>query len=232
MRNILLGFTKLQRESIDTGLCVACGACATVCPEQLIKMKDGPIAPEPYRRTWWDRSFFCRMCAAACPAARVPMGQLETMIFGRKRHQSQPEKTLGVFQECYMARTKVKAIDEQAVAGGVLTTLLTYALESGLIDAAVVAGFDEERPWIAVPKVANTPKELAAAAGSKYQPHPQILGLREAVDKGFKKVYALDGGGHRIPDPAPTGGAFGRCGQHEVSGQAFHQVRRDVRGGD
>jgi coenzyme F420 hydrogenase subunit beta len=188
MRNILLGFTKLQRESIDTGLCVACGACATVCPEQLIKMKDGPIAPEPYRRTWWDRSFFCRMCAAACPAARVPMGQLETMIFGRKRHQSQPEKTLGVFQECYMARTKVKAIDEQAVAGGVLTTLLTYALESGLIDAAVVAGFDEERPWIAVPKVANTPEELAAAAGSKYQPHPQILGLREAVDKGFKKV--------------------------------------------
>jgi coenzyme F420 hydrogenase subunit beta len=188
MRNRLWGFAKLQRESIDAGLCVACGACAAVCPEELIQLQDGPIAPEPYRRTWWDRSFLCQACAAACPAAHVPMPQLEMMVFGRRRLQSQPEKSLGVFQEFYMARTKVEAIDRHAVAGGVLTTVLTYALDAGLIDAAVVADFDVDRPWIAVPKVATTPEEIAAAAGSKYQPHPQILGFKEAVDRGYKKI--------------------------------------------
>jgi coenzyme F420 hydrogenase subunit beta len=188
MLNRLLGFTKLRRESIDTGLCVACGACAAFCPEQFIKMKDGAIAPEPYHDSWWDRSFLCQMCAAVCPAAHVPMPELEMMVFGRKRIQSQPEKTLGVFQEFYMARTKVKAVDEHAVAGGVISTLLGYALESGIIDAAVVADFDEKRPWIAVPKVATTLEEIAAAGGSKYQPHPQILGFREAVDRGFSKI--------------------------------------------
>lgn len=45
MDNRLLGFTKLRRKSINTGLCVACGACAAVCPEGLIEMRDGPIAP-------------------------------------------------------------------------------------------------------------------------------------------------------------------------------------------
>lgn len=188
MDNRLLGFTKLRRKSINTGLCVACGACAAVCPEGLIEMRDGPIAPEPHRRTWWDRSFLCQKCSAACPAAFVPMKQLELMLFGRKRLQDQPEKTIGVFQEFYMARTQVPAIDEQAVAGGVATTLLTYALQTGLIDAAVVAGFDDKRPWRAVAKVASTPEELAAAAGSKYQPHPQILGLREAVRQGYQRI--------------------------------------------
>jgi len=116
------------------------------------------------------------------------MPNLERFVFGRTRETHPPEDSLGVFQACYTARTMHADIDACAVAGGVATSLLAYSLETGLADCAVVAGFEEQRPWVAEAKVVTSREGLIAAAGSKYQPHAHLLGLRQAVDAGYRRI--------------------------------------------
>ena len=62
------------------------------------------------------------------------------------------------------------------------------ALAEGLIDGAVLAGFDPDIPYEAKAFVATSREEILACAGSKYQPHPQLLGIREAVERGLTRI--------------------------------------------
>ncbi|MDR0900655.1 MAG: coenzyme F420 hydrogenase subunit beta [Methanobrevibacter sp.] len=95
---------------------------------------------------------------------------------------------LGTYKEAISARATDKAIQNVAQDGGIVTALLSYALEEKIIEGAVVAGPGEEE-WKPEPLVAMTPEELISAAGTKYTFSPNVWMLKEAVRQyGLEKV--------------------------------------------
>jgi coenzyme F420 hydrogenase subunit beta len=75
--------------------------------------------------------------------------------------------------------------------GGVVTALLCYALEKGVIDGALVAG-KGDLPWMPKPTIATTKEEIIAAAGTKYTINPVVSVLKDAVrEHGLEKVAVV-----------------------------------------
>lgn len=93
---------------------------------------------------------------------------------------------LGKYKTVVSARSTDKEILRGAQDGGIVTTLLAYALEEGIIDGAIVAGPGSE-PWKPEPMVAMTKADLMAARGTKYNISPNVKLVKEAT-----RSYGLD----------------------------------------
>lgn len=181
------GFRLLQRECINTGLCYECGLCAAVCPEKAIEIKMYEWGRNP-ELTGKCSDTSCTKCYDVCAAKVVPLAAMEKRFFGRNRNMDTYEKFGGVCRFVGTGCTTDPEIRKIGVSGGVATSVMIYALEKGLIDGCVLAGWDPEKPWIAKAYVATSKKDVISCAGSKYQPHPQLLGIREAYEMGLKKI--------------------------------------------
>jgi coenzyme F420 hydrogenase subunit beta len=95
---------------------------------------------------------------------------------------------LGTYKEAVSARATDKQIQKVSQDGGIVTALLSYALEEGIIEGAVVAGPTEEL-WKPEPLVAMTSEEIISAAGTKYTFSPNVAALKKAVRQyGLEKV--------------------------------------------
>ncbi|MEM4699680.1 MAG: Coenzyme F420 hydrogenase/dehydrogenase, beta subunit C-terminal domain [Candidatus Nezhaarchaeales archaeon] len=168
-------FATLVTEVIRPGLCTSCGGCVAACPVDALVM-DGE------RPKIVGQCVLCEVCYHSCPQTEVPYSVVEEGLFRRRRG---PEEPIGVYREAYSARTRLEEVGKVAQDGGVVTTLLIYALKSGAADAAVVAGVRGEA-WRGWPMVALSPEEAIKGAGTKYTPSPNLIGLAEAV-KGYMK---------------------------------------------
>ena len=181
------GFRLLQRECINSGLCYECGLCASVCPAKAIELKmyDWGRNPELVGRCTDEA---CTRCYDVCAAKLVPVSAMEKRFFGRGRRMDTVEKVGGVCRFVGTGCAVDPEIREIGVSGGVATSLMIFALEKGYVDGCVLAGWDAEKPWLAKAYVATSKKDVIACSGSKYQPHPQLLGIREAYEMGLKKI--------------------------------------------
>jgi coenzyme F420 hydrogenase subunit beta len=72
-----------------------------------------------------------------------------------------------------------------------ITQLLVFALEEGIIDGALVTKMDKEKPLEPYPFIARTREEILEASRSKYCPVPANVALREIMRKDGK--YAVVG---------------------------------------
>ncbi len=192
------GFRRLKAECISTGLCYECGACELVCPNGALRLRKYPWCRNPELvRDCVQQG--CDRCYRACAAREVPLTAIETKFFGRTRRHCFPgrvgdypndhdEDKCGIVRNVYVGHSLYEDAYGQAVSGGIASSILIYALEHGMIDGAVLAGWDPEVPYEAKAVVARTRKAIIACAGSKYQPHPQLLGLRDAAKEGLKRI--------------------------------------------
>jgi coenzyme F420 hydrogenase subunit beta len=95
---------------------------------------------------------------------------------------------LGTHKEAFSARSTDKAIQKVSQDGGIVTALLSYALEEKIIEGAVVAG-PTEKMFKPEPLVALTSDEIISAAGTKYTFSPNVWALKKAVRQyGLEKV--------------------------------------------
>ncbi|OQA86638.1 MAG: coenzyme F420-reducing hydrogenase subunit beta [Lentisphaerae bacterium ADurb.Bin242] len=181
------GFDKLKKECIDSGLCFECGLCAAVCPPKAIEMKHYEWGNNP-ELAGKCADGECTKCFRVCAAKDVLFGKTEETFFGRKRDMNTFEKFGGVIRFSATGCATDPEVRHTGVSGGVASAVLIHALEKGIIDGCVLAGWDEKEPWRARAFVARNRKEVLACSGSKYQPHPQLLGIREAYETGLKKI--------------------------------------------
>ena len=97
-------------------------------------------------------------------------------VFGDK-----PEGYEGIFgnyRHIFVARTKQESLLDRAQDGGVVTGLLVWAREQGLIDGAAVSTVTEEdKPCFPSPRMATTVEEIKASAASWYTYVPNNLAL-------------------------------------------------------
>jgi coenzyme F420 hydrogenase subunit beta len=150
-------------EILDANLsdvCIGCGACAYICPTGTIKLED------IYRKI---RSSF-------------PLDIVEERTFGRVRTD---DEIFGIYKNCYAVRSKREDILRIAQDGGAVTSLLAYALEDGMIDSAVITTANN---WEPTTKVAKSYDDLKEGAGTKYTFYPGVVGISEAVDKGYESI--------------------------------------------
>ena len=95
---------------------------------------------------------------------------------------------LGTYKEALSARSTDKQIQKIAQDGGIVSALLSFALDEKIIDGAVVAGPGKDM-WKPEPQVAFRSDELLAAAGTKYTFSPNVWMLKKAVRQyGLEKV--------------------------------------------
>lgn len=165
------GFGELDYDVIKKEICCYCGNCIAFCPK---------IDREANRPELIDYDPNCGLCYAYCPRTMFDMPGMAKKVFGRERRE---DEVLGIYRKAASARARASV---RAQDGGIATALLIQALESGVIDCAVVTDRDEK--WRGVPKVATTAEEIAAAAGTKYTITPSVTGVQMAMDQGFKKI--------------------------------------------
>jgi coenzyme F420 hydrogenase subunit beta len=91
------------------------------------------------------------------------------------------EVELGTTKEVLIARSKDTSIRKKAQYGGVVTTLVSLALEEGFIDGAILTKTSDDKT--PSPFLAQNVAEILQCAGSSYMACP-VLGKYNQIPKG------------------------------------------------
>ncbi len=173
-------------------VCCYCGACAAFIDFKKYKEEEvvfdkgcGGMVSKGFCFSFCPRSFaVCRLCEGECP--RMDVCDFSPLP---SRHE---ERVLGYYEEMICARAADGRTREVGQDGSAVTAMLCEALRSGFIDAAVVAVRTED--WKAEPFIATTPEEVLRGGGSKFTACPSVLGVWEAIDRGYENIAMVGTG--------------------------------------
>lgn len=131
----------------------------------------------------------CGICYDICPGHYVDFKGLNMDIFGKEAE----DVILGSYLKCYMGHAAESGVRYKASSGGVITGLLVYALEAGIIDGALVTRMNRDRPWEPEPFIAKTRDEIVEASTSKYCPVPANIMIKELLSAQEGEKFAVVG---------------------------------------
>lgn len=186
VRETANGFQYLQERIISKGLCTTCGACAGVCPSQVIEMHiENYESDDPEPRLEGDCTK-CGVCISVCPGKDVPLAEMDRFVFGKERGTL--AEPLGIYNQTLRGYAEGPARDISS-SGGVVTAVIRYALDKGVIDGAILAIRSKEHPWRAEAGIITKSDEISKAVRTVVEVVPVVSALHEAViNKGLKKV--------------------------------------------
>lgn len=176
------------KKVVKNGLCTGCGTCVALCPEDAIKLtidkKKGIYIPELNEEKCND----CGTCFKVCPGQWVDFKQLNLEIFG-----NEPEDILiGNYINCGIGHSTDYEIRYNSSSGGLVTQLLLFALEEGIIDGALVTKMSDENPLEPEVFIARTQEEIITASQSKFCPAPANIMLKKILkEEGTFAVVGL-----------------------------------------
>jgi len=173
-----LSFGNLLTKVVLAEKCVGCSACVSVCPVSCLEYVEGK--PKLVKKC-----ANCGICVIVCPRYESTLPSLEESVFGRQR---KPEEEFGVYRRIVIAQANDNKILQGCQDGGVVTTLLTYALENGVIDGAAVSGVRQDKPFYPVPRLVTTPEEVLECAGTRYTYSPNLIAFQEGVNQNKKNL--------------------------------------------
>ena len=160
---------------VENELCTGCGTCAGICPANAVKMhvSNGIFLPKIDE----EKCTNCGLCVRCCPGWMVDFEKLNCQIFS-----SQPkDPLLGNCLTCYVGHSNDIYIRHNSSSGGIVTQLLIFALEKGIIDGALVTKMKQNQPLEPEPFIARTKEEIISASKSKYCPVPANVALKQIL---------------------------------------------------
>jgi len=193
---------KTISKVVEDGLCTGCGTCVGICPEDSIQMvrddSKGIYLPQLDK----EKCNECGICLRACPGHEVDFQMLNRQIFGKEPG----DILLGNYLNCYTGHAREYNIRYNSASGGLVTALLIFALEQGMIDGALVTKMSRGNPLEPEPFIARTKEEIISGCKSKYCPVPANIALKEILQcdgkfavvglpchiHGIRKAEALD----------------------------------------
>ena len=149
----------------DDGLCMQCGTCEGVCPTGSVSLTwDLRVG---YRLRVDEQSCTdCGRCHDACPG---PGLDFSPGAWWRERNEGAPfEDFLGPWRRLWFGWSADPRVRHVGASGGVATTLMQAALETGAVDAVVAVRMSAANPLEAEGAICRSPEEIAACRGSKY----------------------------------------------------------------
>ena len=144
--------------NIDLRLCHRCGTCVSACPKGSISIIDGGF---PKLIGECDE---CGLCFQSCPGIEFTYPKFNKNIFG----VDNVDDTIGCYKSIHIGHSKNEEIRTKGASGGVVTALLLGLLKRGKIKAAIVAGMDDEKPWVSKAKIVTRENDILDASQSKY----------------------------------------------------------------
>ena len=173
----------LMREVVDTGKCVGCAACVTICPTDVFDyVGEEPVDTRP------EACVHCVLCADVCPVLSPPDHTIADVM-----HYREPklDEGYGIYAyECLVRATKPE-ITARAQDGGLISAILLHQLERGGIKGAVIGDVLPDDPQIGIQRLATTPQAILDARGSRYTYSPNTVALREAIEKDIKPIAVV-----------------------------------------
>ncbi len=169
----IFGPNELLEDVLHKDLCIGCGACVDLCP--YFKNHKGRTA----------MLFPCTLpqgrCYAYCPKAEVNLTELSLSAWGEPYDGS----PLGHHLRVHKARAGEKMVEGPFQAGGTVSALMTYAVKTGMIDAAVLTDRDGLAP---VPKLVTQAEEVVLCASSKYVASPTLASVNSGARRGYTRM--------------------------------------------
>jgi coenzyme F420 hydrogenase subunit beta len=179
----LLAVMQIQQLSdvVDWRLCLGCGACAHICPENRVQLFDFPaegirpvVAPGDCGS--------CRLCLEVCPAVQSDY-RINGYDSGEATVGPSVSSEWGPILGLWEGYATDPEIRFQGSSGGVLTAVAAYCLEVPGMHGVLHIGQDPDDPIRNRTRLSRSRNELLAAAGSRYSPASVCngLGLVEAA---------------------------------------------------
>ncbi len=165
----VFAFKKLEREIIKTEVCVECGSCVSICPENALT---GDTSSGKYVPTLTGECTACGLCYAMCPRNVVERTEIIGDYVGFWKAQATP-------------RT------EGSQDGGVANVILQYLVESGKANGAVVAWKSDEEPWRPLARLVKNKEDVAGSAGTVYVHAPVLHELLKGYESGDKSLAVV-----------------------------------------
>ena len=181
----LIAYNDLESKIINSGFCTFCGACEAACPVQAITIKE-------YKVEHFDCSKHidsCPICYEICPHSEKLIS--ETLKFV----SDSPTKRegLGYYRRILLAQAADPELRKQGHGGAIVTTLLTNAIEQGIIDSAIVSQAETDIPIKPKALVGVVPDDVFSAVGSKFFPSSVARAYGSAVYEYGKGNIAFVG---------------------------------------
>jgi coenzyme F420 hydrogenase subunit beta len=169
---------ELQSEVLARDLCSLCGACVGMCP-YWTAYKGRIVSLDECDLTQGR-------CYVFCPRTSLDLDLLSDTVFGVPYAADE----LGTMQQITMARAADHAVRAKAQYGGTVTALTSFALEQGLIDAAVLTASDENMlPGGALAANAAHVRDLAK---SNYVAAPTLAAFnRESAREDIQRIAVV-----------------------------------------
>jgi coenzyme F420 hydrogenase subunit beta len=186
-----------------SGMCHGCGTCAGICPNEAFRMvpdgKKGIYIPQVDR----DKCNQCGLCQMVCPRNEVKPLQVISAAAGEEFTQM----LLGDCINSYLGQAADYDIRYNSSSGGLVTALLIFALDNGIIDGALVTRMKHDNPFEPEPFIARTREEIVEASKSKYCPVAANTAIKTILDQegnyavvglpchiqGIRKAEAING---------------------------------------
>ena len=170
------------------GLCMQCGTCEGVCPTGSVSLIwDLRVG---YRlRVDEETCTDCGRCHDACPG---PGLDFSADAWWRERNEGAPfEDFLGPWRRLCFGWSADPSVRHAGATGGMATTLMQTALETGAVDAVVAVRMSAANPLEAEGAICRSPEEVAACRGSKYDVVAINTALKHILEEPGR--YALVG---------------------------------------
>jgi len=173
-KELLEGQVRLVNEVIRKGICVRCGACVGLCP--YFQYHDGKVvvADRCEAGTW--------RCIQICPRIPYDRASLYEHFYQIKE---QPQ-VLGPYKRIIAARSAEMQIRDVAQYGGVVTALILFAIENGMINWAVLT----DRGESLAPRglLCNSREQIIACSGSRYTASAALQEVNLAIKSGKQGI--------------------------------------------
>lgn len=174
---------------VKNGLCTGCGTCIALCPEKCIELVKDTSKGIYVAKLHKDKCVMCGICLEVCPGHEVDFKQLNINIFGKE-----PENILiGNYLNCYSGYSNDYDLRYKSSSGGLVTQLLIFALNEGIINGVLVTRMKKDYPLEPEPFIARTKEEIMEASKSKYCPVPANIALKDILDSHEDEKFAVVG---------------------------------------
>ena len=173
-------------------LCLGCGACVSICPEQKIKLANimdsgiRPIMLEGDKAGKPGACENCRLCLDVCPGIHTSAGHESTVP---QNIAERSAKRWGEFLELWEGYASDPEIRLKGSSGGLCTALSLFCLDTGMAGGVLHIGSDHERPWENKTYRSTTKVELISRAGSRYAPASPCDSLKQIANAPDASVF-------------------------------------------
>lgn len=160
--------SKTIQITVDSGLCNGCSMCATVCPQDCIRLRETPGG-------LLEAQIDALSCIQ-CGACRKVCGGI---ALDRRAVSGEIDPFKGSALKVFLAKAKDPDLRKNGQSGGAAIAIATTLLESGEINGVLSTEMPRDGSLRPVSRIARNTKELFSTQGSKYVPVPWAAALRE-----------------------------------------------------